>query len=63
MARALWSVGLICDSGLKVSFSKTNAYVHDADGNELCVFVRTNGLYVADFKIENPSHPDFRRRE
>ena len=63
VTRALWSVGLICDSGLKVSFSKTNAYVHDADGKELCVFVRTNGLYVADVKIENPSHPDFRRRE
>ena len=63
VTRALWSVGLICDSGLKVSFSKTNAYVHDTDGKELCVFVRTTGLYVADVEIENPNHPDFRRRE
>ena len=63
VTRALWSVGLITDSGLKVSFSKTNAYVHDQQGKELCVFTRQNGLYVADVKIKNPMHEDFQRRE
>ena len=54
VTRALWSVGLICDSGLRVSFSKTNAYIRDADGNELCMFVRTNGLYMTEVKVDNP---------
>ena len=63
VTRALWSVGLITDSGLKVSFSKTTAHVHDQHGKELCVFHRTNGLYVADVKIKNPMHKEFQRRE
>ena len=63
VTRALWSVGLICDSGLKVSFSKTNAWIHDQQGNELCVFHRNSdqGLYIADVKVQNPNHPDFQR--
>ena len=63
VTRALWSVGLITDSGLKVSFSKTTAHVHDPNGKELCVFHRTNGLYIADVEIKNPQHKDFQRRE
>ena len=63
VTRALWSVGLICDSGLDVVFTKSHAYVKDAKGMELCVFTRTNGLYVSEVKIENPRHPDFGRRE
>ena len=63
VTRALWSVGLICDSGLKVTFSKTNAYIKDQEDNELCVFTRSGeqGLYIADVKIQNPNHPDFQR--
>ena len=63
VTRALWSVGLICDSGLKVTFSKTNAYIKDPEDNELCVFTRSGeqGLYIADVKIQNPNHPDFQR--
>ena len=61
VTKALWSVGLICDSGLDVSFSKTEAFVLDANGHKLCRFERTGGLYVATVKLENPEHPDFRR--
>ena len=61
VTKALWSVGLICDSGLDVSFNKTEAFVLDAKGHRLCRFERTGGLYVATVKLENPEHPDFRR--
>ena len=54
VTRALWSVGLICDSGLDVQFSAENAVVRDKEGRELCVFQRTNGLYVTEVQIENP---------
>ena len=63
VARAPWSVGLITDSGLKVSFSKTNAYVHGANGKGLCVFTRSDGLYFANIQRKNPQHNDGQRRE
>ena len=61
VTRALWSVGLICDSGLDVKFTSKRAWVLDPSGKELCVFHRTNGLYIADVRIENPIHEDFQR--
>ncbi len=61
VTRALWSVGLICDSGLDVRFKKGEASVLDAAGRELCHFTRSGGLYVATVRLENPEHPDFRR--
>ena len=61
VTRALWSVGLICDSGLSVRFSSERAWVLDPSGKELCVFNRTNGLYIADVQVENPIHEDFQR--
>ena len=54
VTRALWSVGLICDSGLDVTFAAERALVSDKDGQEVCVFHRTNGLYVAEVQVENP---------
>ena len=54
VTRALWSVGLICDSGLHVNFASEKATISDQDGKELCVFLRTNGLYVAEVDVENP---------
>ncbi len=64
VTRALWSVGVICDSGLDVRFSATRAWVLDEQGQELCVFHRTkgSGLYIAEVMVENPEHPDFQRR-
>ncbi len=64
VTRALWSVGVICDSGLDVRFSATRAWVLDEQGQELCVFHRTagSGLYIAEVMVENPDHPDFQRR-
>ena len=62
VTRALWSVGVICDSGLKVDFDADKASVRDPSGREVCIFYRVNGLYVADVKVENPLHEDFQRR-
>ena len=62
VTRPLWSVGLICDSGLDVKFSKTKATVNTKEGKELCVFHRVPGLYIAKAKIKNPKHEDFCRQ-
>ena len=58
VTRALWSVGLICDSGLDVRFSSERALVVDKGGQEVCVFNRVNGLYIAEVQVENPVHPE-----
>ena len=62
VTRALWSVGLICDSGLSVQFSSEKAVVMDKHGTEICMFARSNGLYVAEVKVENPMHEGFHRQ-
>ena len=62
VTRALWSVGLICDSGLDVQFSSEKALVTDKAGSEVCVFTRCNGLYVAEVQIENPMSEVFHRQ-
>jgi len=62
VTRALWSVGLICDSGLNVNFSSKQATIHDKDGTELCLFTRTNGLYMTEVQVENPMHEGFQRQ-
>jgi len=54
VTRALWSVGLICDSGLDVRFSSEKAVVVDQGGTEVCVFNRVNGLYIAEVDVERP---------
>ena len=54
VTRALWSVGLICDSGLKVNFSSEKAVVEDQRGKEVCVFNRENGLYITEVQVESP---------
>ena len=56
VTRALWSVGLICDSGLRVEFSSKTAMVLDPAGRENCAFERVNGLYVTEVQVENPMH-------
>jgi len=61
VTRALWSVGLICDSGLDVQFCSERALVKDKRGNEVCIFHRTNGLYVAEVQVENPDYEGFQR--
>ena len=62
VTRALWSVGLICDAGLDVQFTSEKAVVKNKGGQEVCVFTRSNGLYIAEVDVENPEHPaDFHR--
>ena len=56
VTRALWSVGVICDSGLRVVFTKETAAVLDAQGKELCHFDRQQGLYIAKVKLKNPMY-------
>ena len=62
VTRALWSVGLICDSGLDVRFTSERALVLDKQGNEVCVFERSNGLYVTEVDVESP-HPEVFHRQ
>ena len=61
VTRALWSVGLICDSGLKVQFGPKSAVITDASGVELCTFERRSGLYVARLKLPNTLLKGFQR--
>jgi len=62
VTRALWSVGVLCDAGLDVKFTKEKAVVLDPNGVEVCVAYRKNGLYVSKVKIRNPKHAGFHRQ-
>ena len=62
VTRPLMSVGRICDNGMDVTFSKTQAIVKDADGSQVCVFERKpGGLYTCKFRLKNPL-PGFTRQ-
>ena len=61
VTRASWSVGLICDAGLDVKFTKDCSNIYNAKGREVCHFERKHGLYTAQVQLENPEHPDFIR--
>ena len=61
VTRALWSVGLICDSGLQVTFATMSASILDKSGREICHFERRHGLYIATVQLENPMHEGFGR--
>jgi hypothetical protein len=61
VTRALWSVGLICDSGLQVTFAAMSASILDKSGVEICHFERRHGLYIAKVQLENPMHEGFGR--
>ena len=61
VTRPLMSVGKLCDEGLTVVFSKTEALVKDKNGREVCKFERqAGGLYVAKLKLRAPG---FHRQE
>ncbi len=62
VARALWSVGVICDAGLEAKFSATAAVVQKKDGTPVCHFDRCKGLYIAKVRVKNPLHKGFQRR-
>ena len=62
VTKALWSVGLICDSGLDVRFKKHEALILDSRGVELCRFERIGGLYVTTVMLENPGRQGFHRQ-
>ena len=61
VTRALWSVGLICDSGLQVTFAAMSASILSKAGEEICHFERRHGLYIATVQLENPRHESFGR--
>ena len=61
VTRALWSVGVICDAGLRATFSAHEAVVHKPDGTPICHFQRTTGLYIAKTRVRNPKFQGFRR--
>ena len=61
VTRALWSVALICDSGLDVRFGRESAVVVDSKGIEICKFQRRNGLYVARTRLLTPLYKGFQR--
>ena len=62
VTRALWSVGVICESGLKVAFDEDKAVISTPDGMEVCSFERKNGLYVTQVQLRNPLHEGFQRQ-
>ena len=61
ISKPLWSVGKLCDAGLKVEFGKAAAIVtHEASGRKVCEFKRDNGLYIGAMQLRNP---DFIRQD
>ncbi len=61
VTRALWSVGLICDSGFQVTFAAMSASILGKSGREICHFERRHGLYIATVQLENRMHEGFGR--
>ena len=62
VTRALWSVGVICDAGLEVTFNATEALVCKPDGTPVCQFLRKKGLYLTTTKVRNPLFKGFQRQ-
>jgi hypothetical protein len=56
VARALCSVGLICDSGFQVTFAAMSASILDKSGREICHFERRHCLHIATVQLEHPLH-------
>ena len=55
ISKPLWSVGKLCDAGLKVEFGKAAAIVSlGASGRKICEFKRENGLYMGAMQLKNP---------
>ena len=55
VTRPLMSVSKICDAGMSMRFTATMAVIEDAQGKEVCRFIRKGGLYVASMKLRNPN--------
>ena len=56
------SVSKVCDAGMTMRFTATMAVIEDAQGKEVCRFVREGGLYVATTKLRNPNYKPKGRR-
>ena len=56
VTRPLMSVSKICDAGMTMKFTATMAVIEDAQGKEVCRFIRKGGLYVATMKLRNPNY-------
>ena len=55
ISKPLWSVGKLCDAGFKVEFGKDAAIVtHEASGNTIGQFKRSQGLYIGSLQLKNP---------
>ena len=63
VSRPLMSVGKLCDTGMEVTFRKTQADAVAPGGAVVCTFERQpGGLYVAKLKLKRPA-PTCGRRE
>ena len=51
VSRPLLSVSKITDKGYKVEIDDVKAVITDPNGQQLCVFERVRGLYVAKMKL------------
>ena len=55
ISKPLWSVGKLCDAGLKVEFGKAAAIVsHATTCRKICEFKRENGLYMGAMQLKTP---------
>ena len=56
VTRPLMSVGKICDNGLEVKFTDSQAVVSNKEGVQICVFERKpGGLYLCKFRLKRPT--------
>ena len=56
VTRPLMSVGKMCDNGLIVKFSESEAVVTNKEGAQVCVFERKpGGLYLCKFRLKRPT--------
>ena len=56
VTRPLMSVSKVCDAGMTMRFTATMAVIEDANGKEVCRFIRKGGLYVATMELRNPNY-------
>ena len=56
VTRPLMSVSKVCDAGMTMRFDSKMAVILDANGKEVCRFMRRGGLYVAKMRLRNPHY-------
>ena len=59
VTRPRWSVSLVLDSGLQVTFAVKSVSIPNQHGVKVCHFERKHGLHIATLQLENPAHEGF----